>query len=325
MFTLSDMPDLTGRTAVVTGANSGLGLQTAKALAGAGATVVMTARTAEKYDHAAKTILPTNRRADLRFVELDLADLTSVRAAAEATAAAHPVVDILVNNAGIMMTPRATTADGLDLQLGTNHFGHFAFTGLLLDPLLAAAEARVVTVSSTAHRMGNMDFDDLHQRHSETYNTTAQYGRSKLANLLFTLELQRRFDAAGVAAKSVAAHPGYTATNLQATGVEMAGGGLFHKVAGIFGRVLNPLVGMDVAEGALPQIYAAVGDVEGGSYWGPSGVKEIRGPVGPAKIDPKALDAGDATRLWDLSVDTTGVDYAALAPRTTGTPDRQDP
>ncbi len=314
MFKLTDMPDLTGKNAVVTGANSGLGLQTAKAFAGAGATVIMTARSKQKYDAAVDTILPTNRSADLRFVQLDLADLSSVRAAAEAVRAAFSTLDILVNNAGIMMTPEETTVDGLELQIGTNHFGHFAFTGLLLDPLLAAKDARVVTLSSTAHRMGTMDFDDLHQQKSDSYNTTTQYGRSKLANLLFALELQRRFEAAGARVKSVAAHPGYTATNLQTSGVGMAGGGIFHKVAGLVGQALNPIIGMDVADGALPQIYAAVGDVKGGSYWGPNGFQEMRGSVGPAVINSKALDTQAAERLWQISVETTGVDYARLNP-----------
>ncbi|MGI9017908.1 MAG: oxidoreductase [Euzebya sp.] len=313
MFTLNDLPDLLGTSAVVTGANSGLGLETAKALASAGATVVMTARSQQKFDEAEAEIRPTNRRADLRFVQLDLADLTSVRTAAEAIVAAHPVIDILVNNAGIMMSPQATTADGLELQLGTNHFGHFAFTGLLLDSLLAAEEARVVTVSSGAHHMGTMDFDDLQQQRGEGYDTIAQYGRSKLANMLFAQELNRRFEDAGVAAKSVAAHPGYTATNLQATGVRMSGGGLFYKAADVGMRLLNPLVAMKVADGALPQIYAAVADVEGGSYWGPQGLREMRGRVGPANINPKGRDREAARRLWEISQEVTGVDYAALS------------
>lgn len=317
MFTLTDMPDLRGRTAVITGANSGLGLETARALAGAGATVVMTARSQEKYEAARATILPTNRRADLRFAEMDLADLASVRGAAQAIAADHPVIDIVVNNAGIMLTPEATTADGLELQLGTNHFGHFAFTGLLLDSLLAAEGARVVTVASGAHHLGVMDFDDLHQQASPGYDSTAAYGRSKLANLLFALQLQRHFEAADtpahpVRARSVAAHPGYTATNLQSSGVSMAGGGLFHKAAELSMRVMNPLVGMSVQQGALPQIHAAVSDVPGGTYWGPQGLRELRGRVGPARINPKARDAEVARRLWEVSVQTTGVDYAAL-------------
>ena len=315
MFTLKDLPDLTGRTAVVTGANSGLGLETARALAGAGATVVMTARTREKFDAAESEIRPTCRRADLRCVQLDLADLTSVRTAAVAIAGAHEHVDILVNNAGIMMTPEMTTADGLELQIGTNHFGHFALTGLLLGPLLAADAARVVTVSSGMHHYGAMDFDDLHQQRSDGYDTTAQYARSKLANLLFALELHRRFTSAGVAARSVAAHPGYTATNLQRAGVGLEGRSLFHTAADLMMRVLNPLVGMDVADGALPQIHAAVSDVPGGSYWGPQGFREVRGPVGPAKVNPKARDEAAARRLWQVSVETTGVAYDELAER----------
>lgn len=314
MFTLSDLPDLRGRTAVVTGANSGLGLETARVLAGAGASVVMTARTKAKYDAAVASFLPTNRQADVSFVEMDLADLASVRVAAATITAHHPTIDILVNNAGIMLTPEATTADGLELQLGTNHFGHFAFTGLLLDSLLAAAQARITTVASGAHHIGVMDFDDLHQQAAEGYDSTAAYGRSKLANLMFALELQRRLDAAGLPHRSTAAHPGYTATNLQSSGVGMAGGGLFHKAAQVGMTVLNPLVGMSVEQGTLPQIHAAVSDVPGGSYWGPQGFKEMRGRVGPARINPKARDAADARRLWEVSVETTGVDYAALTP-----------
>jgi NAD(P)-dependent dehydrogenase (short-subunit alcohol dehydrogenase family) len=315
VFTLTDLPDLTGRTAVVTGANSGLGLETARVLAGAGATVVMTARSRDKHDAAEAQIRPTNRRADLRFVQLDLADLASVRAAAEAIAAEHERIDVLVNNAGIMMTPEATTADGFELQLGTNHLGHFALTGLLLDRLLAAEDARVVTVSSGAHHLGRMDTDDLHQQRGAGYDSAAQYARSKLANLLFALELQRRFEAACVPARSVAAHPGYTATNLQAAGVRMAGAGLFHRAADLGMRLLTPLVAMDVADGALPQIHAAVGDVPGGSYWGPTGFREMRGPVGRARVSRRARDEADAARLWALSVEATGVDYAALGAR----------
>lgn len=311
-FTPADMPDLRGKTAVVTGANSGLGLETARLLAGAGATVVMTARSREKYDAAAAQVLPTNRRADLEFVQLDLASLDSVRAAAKQILADHPVIDILVNNAGVMFTPEATTADGLELQLGTNHFGHFALTGLLVEAILAAEQGRVVTVSSGAHHTGRMDYSDLHQQHAAGYDTTAQYGRSKLANLLFALELQRRFEAAGANARSVAAHPGYTATNLQSAGVQLPGGSWFHRAADYAMRVLNPLVAQDVAVGALPQVYAAVGDVEGGTYWGPKGIAEMRGPVGRAVINPKARNEADARRLWEVSVEATGVDFGAL-------------
>ncbi|CAN5161704.1 oxidoreductase [soil metagenome] len=314
MFTLTELPDLRGRTAVVTGANSGRGLETARALAGARATVVMTARSRAKYDDAAASILPTNRQADIRFAQMDLADLESVRTAAHAITDEHQAIDILVNNAGIMLTPEATTADELEIQLGTNHFGHFAFTGHLLDALLAADAARVVTVSSGAHHMGVMDFDDLHQRAGQGYDSVAAYGRSKLANLLFALELQRRFDAVGVTARSVGTHPGYTATNLQSTGVGMPGGSLFHRAAGLGMKLLTPLVGMSVEQGALPQIHAAVSDVPGGTYWGPQGFKEMRGPVGRAKVNPKARDTDAARRLWEVSVETTGVDYAALTP-----------
>lgn len=310
-FHRRDLPDLTGRTVVVTGANSGLGLESARMFAGAGATVVMTARTEEKFAAAEAEIRPMNRTADLRFVPLDLADLSSVRSAAAAIAADHPVVDVLMNNAGVMMTPQATTADGFELQLGTNHLGHFALTGLLLEPVLAADTGRVVTVSSFMHHQGRMDFGDLEQTRGG-YDTTAQYARSKLANLLFALELQRRFEAADVAARSVAAHPGYSATNLQRSGVQMSGGGLFHKVADLAMRVGNLVIAQPARQGALPQVYAAVGDVPGGSYWGPDGWRETRGDVGPAHVNGRARSVEDARRLWEWSVERTGVDYGAL-------------
>lgn len=312
-FHRRDLPDLTGRTVVVTGANSGLGLESARMFAGAGATVVMTARTEEKFAAAEAEIRPMNRTADLRFVPLDLADLSSVRSAAAAIAADHPVVDVLMNNAGVMMTPQATTADGFELQLGTNHLGHFALTGLLLEPVLAADAGRVVTVSSFMHHQGRMDFEDLEQTRG-SYDTTAQYARSKLANLLFALELQRRFEAADVTARSVAAHPGYSATNLQRSGVRMSGGGLFHKAADLAMRVGNLVIAQPARQGALPQVYAAVGDVPGGSYWGPDGWRETRGDVGPAHINGRARSVEDARRLWEWSVERTGVDYTALGP-----------
>ncbi|MGI8575768.1 MAG: oxidoreductase [Egibacteraceae bacterium] len=310
-FTLSDLPDLTGQTAVVTGANSGLGFKTAQALAGAGAHVVMTARSEEKYDAAAAELRARNRRAELSFQQLDLADLASVRAAAEAIAEAHPDLAILVNNAGVMMTPEKQTADGFELQLGTNHLGHFALTGLLLEALLAGEGARVTNVSSFAHHTGRMAFDDLHFR-TRSYDPIAAYGQSKLANLLFTFELQRRLDAAVALIRVTAAHPGYAATNLQASGVRMGGGGWRSTALDLFMRLSNPLMGQSAAQGALPIIHAAVSDVPASSYWGPQGFQETRGPVGMARVDDKALDADAARRLWEVSVEETGVRYEAL-------------
>lgn len=312
MFTWRDLPDLRGRTAVVTGANSGLGLQTAKALAGAGATTLMTARSRDKFDRAAAEILPINRRADIRFVELDLADLGSIAAAADRIAAEHDTLDVLVNNAGVMFTPEQVTPDGFELQMATNHLGPFALTGRLLGPLLASGHARVVTVSSGLHRLGELDLDDLHQQQRDGYDPTAQYARSKLANLLFMLELQRRADAADAPLRSVAAHPGYTATNLQTAGVSLDGGGLFHRVMRVLQPVSNRVIAADVRQGALPQVYAAVGDVEGGTYWGPQGPGEMRGPVGPAAMADTARDPATAAALWEYSVTATGVDYREL-------------
>ena len=313
-FTLSDMPDLTGTTAVVTGANSGIGYEAARALAGAGAEVVMTARTRAKYDGAARELLARNRRARISFQELDLADLASVRTAAAAICEAHPDLGILVNNAGVMMTPEERTPDGFELQLGTNHLGHFALTGRLIEPLAGGDGGRVTNVSSTAHHMGRMHVDDLHFRR-RSYDPIAAYGQSKLANLLFTFELQRRLDAAAAPVRVTAAHPGYSVTNLQSAGMRRPGAGLKLKVVDWGSRLVTPLVGQSPAQGALPIIYAAVGDVPPSSYWGPQGFQESRGAVGPARVSAKALDERAARRLWDASVDATGVTYDDLAAR----------
>ncbi len=216
-WTAADIPDQKGRTILITGANSGLGLQTATALAGAGATVLMACRNAEKAAAARAQVEAAVAGADVEFVPLDLADLSSVEAAADAVAARPRPLDVLVNNAGVMAPPQRRTADGFELQLGTNHLGHFALTGRLIEKLLAADAPRIVNVSSTAHRIGRMDFDDLGWE--QGYSRWPAYGRSKLANLLFTVELARRAEAAGTGLVAAAAHPGYAATNLQTAGI----------------------------------------------------------------------------------------------------------
>nr|MBF6620797.1 SDR family NAD(P)-dependent oxidoreductase [Patulibacter sp.] len=221
-WSATDIDDLRGRRAVVTGANSGLGLQTATELARAGADVTLACRSAERAERAVATIRDAVPGALLHVEALDLSDLASVRACAERITANGQPLDILINNAGVMATPQRRTADGFELQLGTNHLGHFAFTGLLLDALRAAPAPRVVTVSSAMHRVGSIDFDDLQWERS--YGPWKAYGRSKLANLLFARELQVRVDAAGIPLRSYAAHPGYSATALQTTGPGMGGG-----------------------------------------------------------------------------------------------------
>ena len=298
-WTAEEIPDQSGRVAVVTGANSGLGLVTARELARAGATVVIAAREG-KADAAAKEIGAAVSGAAVEPRRLDLADLESVRAFAAAVAGEHPRIDILVNNAGVMMPPRSTTADGFELQFGTNHLGHFALTGLLLDALAAGNGSRVVTVSSLEHKPGRLDFDDLQSERS--YSPRGAYQQSKLANAVFGLELDRRLTAAGLPVLSVLAHPGYSATNLQLTGPT----GLMRA----FLRVGNQLIAQNVERGALPQLYAATVDgVEGGSFIGPDGFMEARGH--PSVVQPagRARDADAGRHLWEVSEELTRVSY----------------
>ncbi len=306
---MQDIPDQTGRVAIVTGANSGLGLVTARELARAGAEVVIACRNADKGTDAAAQIGAAVPGATLEVRQLDLAELASVRAFAARAASERAQIDLLVNNAGVMAPPRRATKDGFESQLATNHLGHFALTGLLLDALLAAPQARVVTVSSLAHRMGRIDFDDLQGERS--YNNWRAYGQSKLANLMFCFELQRRASAAGTELRSVAAHPGYAATNLQ-----FAGPSVWYERAAL--KVANMTVGQNAAMGALPSLYAAtVPDLPGGSFAGPGGLREMRGYPRIVTAASKAYDEGAWRRLWGASEELTGVHFdfsGALVP-----------
>jgi NAD(P)-dependent dehydrogenase (short-subunit alcohol dehydrogenase family) len=304
-WTTADMPDLTGRTAVVTGANSGIGLPTALALAQHGAEVTLAVRSPAKGDEAVQRILAAAPHARVTVQALDLADLTSVRGFAESWSAAHPDgLDLLVNNAGVMAIPRRQTADGFEMQLGTNHLGHFALTGLLLPALVARPRSRVVTVSSGAHRLGRIDIDDL--MGTRSYNAWRAYGQSKLANLLFTLELQRRLDLAGVPILAVAAHPGYAATNLQAVGPQMSGRGWLAGPIDLANRYLAQSAEM----GALPTLFAATAPgLPGAAYVGPDGFMEQRGHPRLVGRSKAAMDTAMAGRLWAVSEDLTGVRY----------------
>lgn len=299
-WTASDIPDLTGRTAVVTGANGGLGLETARALAGAGAHVVMAARDPEKTRAARESILASHPRALLSVVPLDLGSLASVREAADRILAAHEKLDILVNNAGVMAIPERKTEDGFEMQLGVNHLGHFALTAHLLPALLRADAARVVSVTSTAHHMGRaLDPENPHLR--GTYGPWKAYGQSKLANFHFAIGLQRRFEAAGVRAASLVAHPGLSNTDLQATSVAETGGGFlprfFHRLAGA--------TGMSPADGALPQLRAATDPrARGGEFYAPRFGNN--GPPVRRPILRPGLDRAIAT-LWEVSERETGV------------------
>ncbi|MDX1384159.1 MAG: oxidoreductase [Thermoanaerobaculia bacterium] len=307
-WTADDLPDLAGRTFVVTGANSGLGFETARGLAAKGASVVMACRDLEKAAAARDRIRAEHAAARVETRALDLARLASVRDFAKAVADAHPRIDALVNNAGVMALPRRETADGYEMQIGTNHLGHFALTGLLLPKLLEQAGGRVVTVSSTMHKIGRIDFDDLDGRRS--YRKWGAYGQSKLANLLFAYELQRRLEAAGARAASLASHPGYAATNLQFAGPRMEGSGFLERGAGLMNRLLSQTAAM----GALPTLYAAAHpDAEAGGYYGPDGFMEMWGHPRRVASSRRSQDEAVAERLWRRSEELTGVRFDALA------------
>ena len=295
-WSADQIPDQSGTTAVVTGANSGLGLVTARELARAGALVVLACRDTEKGATAAADIGAAVPGARLEVAELDLSDLGSVRRFAATLEVDE--LNLLVNNAGIMMTPQRRTSDGFELQFGTNHLGHFALTGLLMDRLQRADTARVVTLSSIEHKAGHLHFDDLQLEHG--YAPRKAYRQSKLANAAFGLELDRRLRAAGSSVMSVLAHPGYSATNLQSTGPT----GIMKSLM----AVSNRLVAQHVERGALPTLYAATAaGVEGGDYIGPDGFKELRGRPTRVEVIAEGRDPEVGQRLWDVSAELTGV------------------
>jgi NAD(P)-dependent dehydrogenase (short-subunit alcohol dehydrogenase family) len=303
------MPDQTGKVAVVTGANSGLGLETATALAARGAHVVMACRNALKAEAAMATIRSAQPNASLEFMPLDLADLKSVAAFAEQFRAAHKQLHLLINNAGVMFSPRGETADGFEVHMGSNHLGHFALTGRLLDLVKATPGGRVVVVSSEFGRLGRIPLDDLNSR--KRYSRVAAYANAKLANLMFALELQRRLAASGSGAIAVAAHPGYSATNLQTAGVNMGNPDALARFGEWSMRILNGSVAQSAARGALPTLLAATGEgVKGGDYYGPKYVLGLRGPPVHAPKPPQAKDEAVAAKLWKLSEEMTGVSFA---------------
>ena len=293
-WTTADIEDQTGRVAIVTGANSGIGFEAAKALALAGATVVVASRSKTRGDQAVASMLEAAPDATVELMLLDLANLGSVRDFVAAFVDRFDRLDLLVNNAGVMMPrEREETADGFELQFGTNHLGHFALTVPLLELLVATEGSRVVNVSSSAQNMGELDLDDL-QWKQRSFKRMASYGASKIANMLFTLELQRRFEAAGASTLAAACHPGWTATNLQ-------------KTSPLF-RWFNPLFAMKPWQGALPTLYAAVSpDAAGGGYYGPDGLGTWRGYPAPNKPAAASTDAEAAKRLWELSEQLVGL------------------
>jgi protochlorophyllide reductase len=303
------MPDQTGRTVVVTGANSGLGLRSAEALARRGAAVVLACRDVGRAEAARAGVAAAATGPAPTVVVLDLADLASVRKAADEIAERCGRIDVLMNNAGVMAPPLQRTADGFEMQFGTNHLGHFALTGLLLPALLRAEGPRVVTTSSLMHRRSDDRWDDPNAE-LRPYERWTAYGRSKLANLLFMRELARGARDAGRDLVSVAAHPGYAATHLQRTTARHTGGWLVSHVAGAMVAVGSRVVAQSDAAGALPQLYAAtMPDVASGDYFGPGGPFEVRGAPARVGMARAARDDTAARRLWALSEDLTGVTY----------------
>lgn len=296
-WTHNDIADQAGKTVLITGSNSGTGFETAKEFAAKNGTVIIAVRNLEKGNAAAAKIKEDFPKADVKVMKLDLSSLKSVKKFAANFIAEHDRLDILINNAGVMVPPYSKTEDGFELQFGTNHLGHFALTGLLLDLLLKTRNSRIVTMSSMAHKSGKINFDDLQRE--KKYNKMEAYGQSKVANLFFTYELQRKLEAIGSKTIAVAAHPGWSATNL----------GRHNK----FFDIVAPIFGQSALQGAWPLLYAATSsDVNGGDYFGPAGFMEIKGH--PKKVESNAYSQNlkVAEQLWEKSVELTGVTFEAL-------------
>jgi NAD(P)-dependent dehydrogenase (short-subunit alcohol dehydrogenase family) len=306
-WTANDIPVMNNQYVVITGANSGIGYEAAKNLAGKGAQVVLAIRDLKKGIDAEKRIRSTYPQAHVESMKLDLANLSSIHEFANTFLDKSQTLSVLINNAGIMAIPYSRTADGLETQFQTNHLGHFALTGLLLPALMKTHKARVVTVSSINHNFGSIHMDDLSL--TKNYTPFKAYNQSKLANLLFAYELQRHFEAANVEMISVGCHPGYSATNLQLAGPRLSGSHLME----IFWRLMNKIAAQSAEMGALPILYAAFApDVRGGDYIGPMSMGGGRGYPGKQPSSKASYDLISARRLWDVSVDLTGVNYQAL-------------
>jgi NAD(P)-dependent dehydrogenase (short-subunit alcohol dehydrogenase family) len=298
-WSFHDIPDQTGRIAIVTGANTGIGLETARMLAQKGAHVVLACRNLDKGRAALERIQAEKPSGTVSVEALDLSDLESVAAFAAAFSAKHPRLDLLIENAGVMVPPFGRTRQGFELQFGTNHLGHFALSARLLPVLESTPGSRIVVVSSSAQNIGRIELSDLNWER-RPYKAWSAYGQSKLANMSFTLELARRLAARGSHVRVTAAHPGYTSTDLQRTAP--------------LARFFNPLLAMKAADGALPTLRAATDlAAESGSYWGPAGFFELHGPPTAARISARARDAAMAEQLFDVSERLTGVTFPKAA------------
>lgn len=308
-WTTQQMSSQRGKTIVITGANSGLGLETALALAKQEAQLVLAVRDPARGQEAARQILQAHPRAGVKVMKLDLADLKSVHEFASTLQKQQQQLHVLINNAGVMAIPKRSTRDGFEMQFGTNHLGHFALTGLLMPLLLATPGARVVNVSSRAHVIGRMNFDDLHSK--KGYSMWGAYGQSKLANLLFTLEFQRQVQQNQAQVLAVSCHPGWAATNLQGVGPQMMRSSFMARL----NELANRLFAQGADQGALSQLYAATAsDIEGGEYIGPH--KDTRGHPEKVRAHRRAYDVQAAQKLWQLSEEMTGVkfNFRAVSP-----------
>jgi NAD(P)-dependent dehydrogenase (short-subunit alcohol dehydrogenase family) len=304
-WTQNDIPDQQGKLVIVTGGNSGIGYEASLALAGRNAHVILAVRSVDKGEEAAREIRQRHAQAQVTVMALDLSDLKSVRAFAGTFLASHDRLDILINNAGVMALPARKTVDGFEMQFGTNHLGHFALTGLLLPMLTKTPGARVVTVSSGMHVSGDIHFDDL--QWEKKYDRWGAYAQSKLSNLLFAYELQRRFEKAGIKTISVSCHPGYAATNLQAAGPQMEGSVFKAWMM----KAANTLIAQPQEMGALPTLFAATApQVNGCDYIGPTGMGGMRGYPDKVMSNDKSYNETLAKRLWTVSEELTGGVYS---------------
>lgn len=303
-WTEHDIPDLLEKVAIVTGGNSGLGYETCRLLAARSAKVILACRNSEKGEQARLEILKEFKFAEIEVEALDLADLSSVRAFSRRIGDRYEKVDLLCNNAGVMALPFKLSKDGFEMQMGTNHFGHFALTGMLFSKLQNADAARVVTVSSLMHNYGKIHFENLHW--TDNYDRWAAYGQSKLANLLFAYELHRRLQASGSRILSLAAHPGYSATNLQLAGPRMSGQWLMEQLSAL----ANKLVAQTAYKGSLPQVRALTDpEAKSGEYYGPDGLWEMAGNPVVVQSNKRSHSKEDAKRLWELSERLTKVEF----------------
>lgn len=301
-WTTNDIPDLTGKVIIVTGGNSGLGYESVRAFVEKGATTIMASRSLEKAETAKEEILDTKQLGDIKVMELNLSRLSSIRKFVEEFKSTYGHLDILLNNAGIMMTSYSLTEDGFENQLGTNHFGHFALTGLLFDLIKKTSGSRIVNVSSLAHKGGTFDFEDLNYNKGKSYDPMKAYRRSKLANLLFTYELQRRLTTAQYDTIAVAAHPGVSMTNL----ANHLKGSLMYKIFELIGGFMSH----DPAAGALPQIRAAVDpNVSAAEYYGPGGFNEMKGHPVRVRSNNASHNLDYARKLWEVSELLTDVKF----------------